>query len=60
MSNSTFDEYVEENSEMLSRVLACGNDEARAYVLALLANCEDIESVEKVEKQLDRIKLDQD
>lgn len=57
MSNPTLDEYVEENSEMLGHVLACGNEEARAYVLALLANCEELDSVEDVEEQLDRIKL---
>jgi hypothetical protein len=43
---------------MLSRLLACGNEEARAYVLALLANCEDVEDVEEVEEELDQIKLD--
>ena len=31
-------EFVSENSELLGRVLACGNDEARAYALALVAN----------------------
>ena len=29
---------VSKNSELLGRVLACGNDEARAYALALVAN----------------------
>lgn len=58
MSSPTLDEYVEQNSEMLGRILACGNEEARAYVLALLANCEDLDNIENVEEQLDRIKLD--
>ncbi|PSQ27809.1 hypothetical protein BRD03_06250 [Halobacteriales archaeon QS_9_68_17] len=58
MNEEDLDEFVRENSEMLSRVLACGNEEARAYVLALLANCDGVESVENVEKQLGRIKLE--
>lgn len=58
MNEADLDEFVRENSEMLSRVLACGNEEARAYVLALLANCEDMDTVEDVEEQLGRIKLE--
>ncbi|WP_058825924.1 hypothetical protein [Haloferax sp. Q22] len=58
MNEEDLDEFVRENSEMLSRVLACGNEEARAYVLALLANCDGVESVENVEEQLGRIKLE--
>jgi len=58
MNEADLDEFVRENSEMLSRVLACGNEEARAYVLALLANCEGVDTVEDVEEQLDRIKLE--
>lgn len=55
--STDLDEYVRANKDLLSRVLACGSDEGRAYALALLANCEDTEMVEDVEKQLDRIKL---
>lgn len=51
-------EFVRENSDMLSQILACGNAEARAYALALLANCEDLEDVEEVEEELAQIKLD--
>lgn len=58
MNEESLDEFVSENSEMLSRVLACGNEEARAYVLALLANCDGIDGVESVEEQLGRIKLE--
>lgn len=58
MNEEDLDEFVKENSEMLSRVLACGNEEARAYVLALLANCEGVDTVEDVEEQLGRIKLE--
>ena len=39
-------------------MLACGNEDARAYVSALLANCDGVESVENVEEQLGRIKLE--
>ena len=60
VSQPSLDEYVEENSELLSRILACGNNEARAYVLALLANCENTSSVEKVQPLLDQIKQNQD
>jgi F0F1-type ATP synthase delta subunit len=42
---------------MLSRILACGNEEARAYALALLANAEDAEGLEDVQDELDRLKL---
>lgn len=51
-------EFVRENSDMLSRVLACGNEEARAYVLAILANCEDVDCLEDIQDRLDRIKLE--
>jgi hypothetical protein len=50
-------EYVAQNGDMLSRILACGNEEARAYVLALLANAEDTEGLEDVQDELDRLKL---
>ena len=58
MGGEDLDEFVNENSEMLSRVLACGNEEARAYVLALLANCEGVDTVEDAEEQLGQIKLE--
>lgn len=49
-------EFVNEHTELLSRILACGNDEARAYALALLANSDDSEGVEAVDTELDRIR----
>lgn len=58
MSADELDEFVRENTEMLSRVLACGNEEARGYALALLANSEHVENVEDVEEQLGQIKLE--
>ena len=58
MSDDSIAEYVNENSDLLSRVLACGNDEARAYALTLLMNSGDLEGVEDVERELGRIKLE--
>jgi len=58
MSDDNLDEYVRENTEMLGRVLACGNEEARGYALALLANSGEVENVEDVEEQLGQIKLE--
>lgn len=53
-------EFVDENSELLSRILACGSDEARAYALALLANSEDPDGIDEVQKQLDQIRRGMD
>lgn len=50
-------QYVAENGDMLSRILTYGNEEARAYALALLANAEDAEGLEDVQGELDRLKL---
>ena len=50
-------EYVAQNGDMLSRILACGNEEARAYALALLANAEDADGLEDVQDELDRLRL---
>jgi hypothetical protein len=49
-------EFVSENSELLGRVLACGNDEARAYALALVANSGEPERVELVQAELEQIR----
>jgi len=49
-------EFVSENSELLGRVLACGNDEARAYALALVANAGKPSRVEEVQAELERIR----
>lgn len=58
MNEADLDSFVQENSDLLGRVLACGNEEARAYALAILANCDQLDRVEDVEEQLNRIKLD--
>ncbi|WP_323677873.1 hypothetical protein [Halorubellus sp. PRR65] len=57
MSTSDLPQYVRDNSDMLSRILACGSDEARAYALALLMNSGDLEGVEDVERELQRVKV---
>jgi hypothetical protein len=49
-------EYVTQNREFLSRVLRRGDDEARAYVLALLANGGTEDDIESVQEELDRMK----
>lgn len=51
-------EFVSENSELIGRVLACGNDEARAYALALVANSGEPSRVEEVQEELERIRLE--
>ena len=57
MSNTDeIGKFVSENSEMLSRVLVCGNEEARAYALALVANSGDVTHVEDVQEQLELIR----
>lgn len=52
------DEFVSENSELVARVLACGNDEARAYALALVANSGEPSRVEEVQQKLEQIRLE--
>lgn len=59
-SAEEIDEFVSENSELLARVLACGNDEARAYALALVANSGEPTRVDEVQKELDRIRSEMD
>jgi hypothetical protein len=48
--------FVSKNSELLGRVLACGNDEARAYALALVANPGEPERIDEVQGELERIR----
>lgn len=55
-STDDIGEFVEENSEMVARVLACGNEEARAYALALVANSGEPSRIDEIQEQLDRIR----
>lgn len=55
-TNDDVGEFVSENSELLGRVLVCGNDEARAYALALVANSGKLSLVEEVQRHLEQIR----
>lgn len=48
--------YADRNTEFLSRVLAYGDTEARAYALALLSNGATAEDIDKIQAELDRIR----
>jgi len=49
-------QYADRNTEFLSRVLAYGDEEARGYALALLANAESVEAIDEVQRELDEIR----
>lgn len=49
-------EYTRRNTEFLSRVLAYGDEEARGYALALLANGDSVEAIDEVQAELDEIR----
>lgn len=60
MSNSEdgrkLEEYANRNTELLSRVLAHGDEEARAYALALLVNGGSVEAIDEIQAKLDEIR----
>lgn len=60
MTTQSLEEFVQENGDLLARVLACGSPEARAYALAILANQNDLAGIEAVEDSLERIKREVD
>ena len=49
-------EYVEENCDLLSRMLAHGDAEAQGYALALLANGGTSNDLDQVEREFDRLR----
>ena len=53
---SEVNRYADRNTEFLSRVLAYGDTEARAYALALLSNGATAEDIDKIQAELDRIR----
>lgn len=55
-SISEVSQYADRNTKFLSRVLAHGDEEARAYALALLANSGSVEAIDEVQEQLDEIR----
>ena len=54
------EEFITENEEFLSRVLAHGDAEARGYVLAVLSNGGTVEEIEAVQNELEKIKRELD
>lgn len=48
--------FVAEHRDLLTRVLAHGDREARGYALALLANGGTVADIEEVQRELQRIK----
>lgn len=55
-ASSELKEYTRRNTEFLSRVLAYGDEEARGYALALLANGDSVEAIDEVQAELDEIR----
>lgn len=49
-------EYVRENQDLLSRVLARGDTEAQAYALALIAEAGTPRDIEEIQGQLDDLR----
>lgn len=53
---SELEKYTSRNTEFLSRVLAYGDEEARSYALALLANGNSVEAIDEVQAKLEEIR----
>lgn len=53
---SELEKYTRRNTEFLSRVLAYGDEEARSYALALLANGNSVEAIDEVQAKLEEIR----
>ena len=49
-------EYVEANQDLLGRMLAHGDAEARGYALALLANGGTIDDIEQVQCEFNKLR----
>jgi hypothetical protein len=52
--------FVRENRELITRLLAHGNAEARGYALAALANSGTVEDVEAIQAKLEALKEDRE
>lgn len=50
------EQFSDENTEFLSRILAHGDSEARGYALAVIANGASVEKIDEVQEQLDEIR----
>lgn len=51
--------FVRENHELITRLLAHGDAEARGYALAVLANGAAAEDIDAVQVELDRLKKEE-
>jgi len=49
-------QFARDNPELLSRILANGDSEARGYALAVIANGATVETIDKVQAELDEIR----
>lgn len=52
--------FVHENRELITRLLAHGDAEARGYALAALANSGTVEDVEAIQAELEALKEDRE
>jgi hypothetical protein len=50
------DQFVSEHQDLLARVLARGNTEARGHALALIANGGTISDIDRIQQVLDDLK----
>jgi hypothetical protein len=50
------EQYTTRNTEFLSRVLAYGDEEARGYALALLANGASVDEIDQIQSELEEIR----
>jgi hypothetical protein len=51
-------EFIRQNRELLTRILAHGDTEAQGYALAAVANAATVEDIERIEEKLEEIKRD--
>lgn len=54
------EQYVAENTDMLTRVLTSGDTEAQAWALTLLANADSTAEIDTVREQLDELAQEED
>lgn len=49
-------DYVDQNRELITKVLAHGTPEARGWALALIQNGASVEDIESIQDRLDELK----
>lgn len=52
------EQFTNDHTELLSRILAYGGSEAQGYALAVIANGATAETIDEVQAQLDEIRRD--